>query len=422
MLKTLTTACLIFLSVGIAQAAESPSGSWSKPAQLTEGPVTWINSAKDSQGNVIAVWAVDGKLQVAYCKAGKSWPGGCQTCQLAVGVEGYSVAMDPSGFPMVVWSIVEKGSFKIYSAIWPKGAPFWVPFGVMANVQGETDGAYPSVGFDGEGNAIAGWLNHSNGTYLYQSARFSSAHWTRCEDLTVPEDMNFPELRVSQNGTAILAWLGNGEIHASRLAKNSKSWSTPATLSEGFFPSVGIDKDGNALILWASTHKAKAARGAFLATTSDTWEKLNMPPESNGVDGWFLLDMNSAGQAAVAWEGYLKEKRSYIRTTQFSTQTKSWSPVTTLHRGPYHSNYYYPKVAIDESGNVLCSWVVTRKGVTQLFWATCPQGGDWSVPLSLGIADKFYPNPLLTNGGKGTLLYLYKEGIQALNGTELFPN
>lgn len=419
MRKLLFIVCCLWSSV---LAAVIPSqGTWNTAVAISSAPASWIRSATDTEGNVVAIWALGDSLQATYCSAGGNWS---QASRLAPKVDTWNVAMDLQGNALAVWGVESPKGFTVYAASLPKGSQDWVSLGIVSRqLLGGMDGTFPSVGFDGEGNALVGWVNHNNG-YCFQTSRLQagSQKWTQLADVDGINWMNVPEFAVSESGIAVLSWMDIEEgwcVYAARLAKNGIAWSTPVKMDTvGDFPAMGIDKQGNALVLWDGHTEAQ---GAYLLATSETWEKLIMPVEANDMYGWFTLAMNGAGEAAIVWQGGNAHK-SLLQAATFSFGTGKWSSVKTLYTGTW--SVRYPSVAIDSNGNALCNWVLLKDGSSQLYGATCPSGKGWLAPVKLPVTqlDDEYRSTLIAPGGNATVIYLQEDAVKAIQGTNLFQN
>jgi hypothetical protein len=117
-------------------------------------------------GTVISVWTrSDGtnfRIQASNRTPSGNWSSPATISDAGFSASGPSVAVDPSGNAVAVWTQSDGSNLRIFAAYRPSGGSFLTPVGVSTAGQ---DASAPDVSMDNSGNALVAW-QRTDGTKL----------------------------------------------------------------------------------------------------------------------------------------------------------------------------------------------------------------------------------------------------------------
>ncbi len=350
--------------------SEYRNGQWHHPAGLEDHISIYGLQAQnpkvamDNNGNAIVVWVGSGNIYKSEYRDGV-WThprdendhinpfSNSAVCQ--------QVAMDDEGNAIIVWWQSDGTNYQIYLSQYRNGA--WRhPAGLQDHVSlaGRDAGQWPRVVMS-KGDAIIVWSQNDGTNYQIYKSEYRSGAWTHPAGITDRESAAGtnawgPAVAMDNNGNAIIAW-GQSDGSAQRLYKReyrNGSWSAVPSLATDAFspgsswaydPSVAMDDNGNALIVWHQT--------------------------------------------------------DYINYRIFKSEYRngSWHHPAGLsdHISPDGQNDYYAQVAMDSRGNSIIMWWEFQ-GSDFYPYITRYQNETWSAPLNLagltsqGPAGGGFPN------------------------------
>jgi hypothetical protein len=245
-------------SVYAVSSAGAVSGeSWQEPVRISaagEEEIWGIGVGLNAQGDAVAVWecaAGSGRAIMSTTRAGSSgdWRPPVQLSNPNVSGAYPSVALDPSGDAVAVWEerAAEEVSVQAAAGSVPSGG--WGEPTRLATTNREPEPvcppnlevmacrmrprAEPQVGMSGQGEAIAAWMDSTQGAeseMIVQAALRPSgtAAWQEPLNLSAP-GAYYARLAVSASGEAVAAWLM--EYPESTVQANTLSW--PVTVNAG---------------------------------------------------------------------------------------------------------------------------------------------------------------------------------------------
>lgn len=115
-------------------------------------------------------------------------------------------------------------------------------------------GAFPQVGIDNVGNAIAIWVNTSNNQIFTSRYSVASNTWSAPLLLSIAGGVNAaPQIGVDPAGNALAVWVltSTQQIVGSSFNITTLSWSSPVVLANtGSFPLVAVDNLNHAIVMW----------------------------------------------------------------------------------------------------------------------------------------------------------------------------
>lgn len=299
----------------------------SDTSQSAYYPVITMNK----QGTALACWTWDNIVQARINNI-NSWG-------LTVNLSGTDAAqpdcfINNAGLATVVWQRFEQDNYQIESASYVNGT--WLPTVVLSD--GTRNAYNPHVAMDGQGNAIAVWFEQEiTGTFLvYSSKKAVDSDWQLAEQLT------------------------------------------DSTNSSAKFPQIGMNENGDAIILWEQYDgvywRICGCNGSFAQTAWDPEIAISKVGH-DAFDPHVIL--NVYGSALATWTFYDDQTIKRIQVARYDAKGKNWtnSFFQTLLSNPKH-NCQSPQLAGNPiSGNSVLAWQIS-------------EGFNWRVQVVRGMADR----------------------------------
>jgi hypothetical protein len=213
------------------------------------------------------------------------------------------VAVDTDGDALVVWQgddgVHDQVKARARSAAGALGPILTIGFGTS-----------PRVALDADGDAVIAWMGHDGANFRIQARARTKAGVLRATQTISAAGHGgfFPELAVDRDGDAVIVWAQNdgagGQVHARRRsAAGALGAIQPisSASSDAVAPQVALDQDGDALIVWQGSSgsgfrtqaRARSAAGA-------------LGPVQN-LSGLFTfasrLAVDLDGDALIVWQG-----------------------------------------------------------------------------------------------------------------------
>jgi hypothetical protein len=216
----------------------------------------------DAKGNAIAVWeqsnGVVSSVWTNSYNAGKGWGTSQQIKTLGEGsAKKPQIAITSNNLPIVVWqqsSARNPEYFRIFATQQIADFSWSAPILIDAD-QGNSSS--PSIANDVNGNAIAIWHTFDGVRNKIKANYFTAlGGWTKASSVeTSYSDAYSPRITLDVNGNAIAVWhqmdKSRPNFWANRFMPQA-GWGqaklVKPDLSDGDFPTVGIDHFGNAVL------------------------------------------------------------------------------------------------------------------------------------------------------------------------------
>jgi len=263
----------------------SASGQWGLPIELSKpGQNAWEPKiAFDSSGNLVAAWyrwnaKGDTIVQVAEKARSQAW-GEPRALSAEGGMAGSPEIAVSGGQAVVAWEreLVIEASVRGVGGAWQPAVEISGP-----------KSAEPSLGMDGEGNAVVLWS--SGAEYSLRNAEVASlpvgGNWTK--PITIAEDLTGgwgqPQVAVDPAGRAMAvwtAWDGSRRIVEAASGEVEGSWGPPVAISPADSWSqradVAMDSLGNAAAVWQG--EPLTVQAAVFDATDPRFNSLSIPSQ-----------------------------------------------------------------------------------------------------------------------------------------------
>lgn len=233
--------------------------------------------------------------------------------------EHLSLAVDPSGSAIVVWTQIrdDTNDISIWANQYKPGIGWEMP-GTIEQGDGWT--FFPQVAMDSSANAIAVWGQVDGSgyglTHSVWSNRFESGTgWETPELLETEPDtiVNGPRIAMNSAGSAIAVWQQWEEVDGGRYnawANNYEpgiGWGTPVLLETEsgmvWGLQVGVDANGDAIVTWTQSDGLYYNLWAVRYEVGTDWGVPEMIEVSSGDVGSFghSLAVSPNGEAIAVW-------------------------------------------------------------------------------------------------------------------------
>ncbi|WP_395811045.1 Ig-like domain-containing protein [Archangium minus] len=179
-------------------------------------------------------------------------------------------------------------------------------------VQSVRPGLFPDVAIDGQGYALALWVQDTPHVAFRPFASRFSPHvgWEPARELDTlhPGDVERPAVAVNEAGFGVAVWelhVGTQvDLYAVEYSPGS-GWSTPHLLETRAepvsTPRVGVDAQGNALVVWKQSDGSAESLWAARLVKDGGWSAPLLLESEPGATSVPALALEGSGRALVAW-------------------------------------------------------------------------------------------------------------------------
>lgn len=375
----LLTVCLV--------SPQLEAEKWSHVKTIGQSVSFSSDVAVDPNGDAVSVFihfdGVTQRVQSAIRPFGKHWitlPEFLSAQNVAANDP--RIAMAPNGNATAVWTatgtsdpFVQVATFDFMKLTWSK------PFNLTNPTQLTAD---PIVAVDSNGNSLVIWSIYDGEFYHIQSAIMKKCKhcWIFLDEIIVDSADNL-DVALDPSGNAVLVWRGRsgfkGIIQSATLQKGSRTWEQTADISptntQSFDPKVGVDKCGNAVVVWAEGISITHIAAAKLYYGSLTWINTTdlSPLVNRSISPDIAVDRH--GNAVAIWKTFVDPNNTIVEAATLPAGEFTWSTPTTLASSLLILD---PEVVVDKHGNAVGVWAAAEGIQTALL----PFGKTWTSPIT----------------------------------------
>jgi hypothetical protein len=315
-----------------------------------------VGLGADPEGNAVVVWArYDGthnRVQASYLLEVKTLSAAGKDADIS------QVAVDRGGNAVVAWRAYDGANYRIQ--VRRRTASGGLSAVQTLSPAGRN--AYDvQLAVDPFGNAVVVWQAFDGVNYRIQARRRTAAgNLSSVRTLSASgQDAEAPQVAVDGDGNAVVVWIrsdGSDERVQARRRTAGGSLSAVQTLShagqQAARPQVGMDRAGNAVVVWERSDGAnlrvqlrrRTASGGLSAVQTLT------PSGENAYEARLAVDRD--GAAVVVWERY----NGVDNRIQVRRRTAAGGLSTVKNLSAAGQNAFNAQVAVDPNGNAVVAW------------------------------------------------------------------
>ncbi|HYO74036.1 MAG TPA: Ig-like domain-containing protein, partial [Archangium sp.] len=197
-------------------------------------------------------------------------------------------------------------------------------------------GLFPDVAVDGQGQALAVWVQGtSSGAYRPFASRSSPyVGWepARALDTVHPGDVERPAVAVNEAGFGVAVWELHGggrvDLYAAEYTPGP-GWGEPRLLETRdepvSTPRVGVDAEGHALVVWRQSDGTAESLWAARRVKGGGWGAPLLLETDAGTTTVPALALEGSGRAVVAWMQPDSGGTVRVRASRF-VPGSGWTP------------------------------------------------------------------------------------------------
>ncbi len=290
----------------------------------------------------------------------------------------------------------------------------WIPqVNVSKTVPGTANTvlSLQDVALDGEGNAVAVWIQAGeNGLETIEGAtRPAGGSWSK--PVTISDTAEFKvelKLVVDPQGDAAAVWIGyaagEGEIVHAATRPAGGEWSEPVTLSkvgeQAVEPNIAIDSQGNVTAIWVGGVGSEegVVEAATLPAGGEWSEPVELSDDSRAA--WSpQLAVDPQDEVTAVWTLNLVNRDEGPVQSKTLPAGGVWSSDAVDVSSPdaLASN---PRVALDAQGDATAVWqlkdIPGASGFHYSVQSTLRTDDDWGTPQTISREDALADKPEVT--------------------------
>ena len=288
------------------------------------------------------------------------------------------------------------------------------------NTEGSTYS--PQIAIDENGNAISVWVQFDgqDHRYIWSNRYVDGTGWGTAERIdTVVNNATYPQITINGNGNAIAIWLQfDGTYYSiwSNHYVDGIGWGTAERIETHntgrvYSPQIAIDGDGNAIAIWkqfdGQEHRYIRSNRYVDGTGWGTAERITTVV-NNVSSPQIAMDRN--GNAIAVWEQY-DGTRYDIWSNQYTDGT-GWGTDERIQTNDarYASS---PQIAIDGNGKAIAIWEQTDGQNHRSIWSNrYVDGTGWDTDERIetnNVESIYRYSPQIAMDGNGNAIAVWEQ-------------
>ncbi len=321
------------------------------------------------------------------------------------------IAMDPDGYPGVVWYDTTAGNYEIFFARWngtkwvnAAGSVLTTTNGNISNNTGSS--YYPSLAFDKLGKPCVTWFDSTPGNYEIYYARWDGTNWANAAGAALTSTNGnvsnntgssyYPIIAIDQSNRPCITWHdltpGNYEVYFARWDGTTwvnSSW-IPLTSTNGnvsnntgtsYYPVIALDSSDNPNLAWYDStpgnyeiYYAKWDGSSWVTSSGAVLTTTNANISNNSGTSYYpTIALDSSGKPNIVWSDFTPGNYEiyYARWDGSTWLTASGAVLSTTNANVSNNTgtSYYPSIALDSSGNPRIAWYDSTPGNYEIYYA-----------------------------------------------------
>jgi hypothetical protein len=358
----------------------TPSSGWSPAELISNGgdALPTATVAMDPDGNTVAVWSqffVRNDIYSNQYRPGGGWSVSQPIDDKTGDGSAPRISMGADGSGMAVWVQGDATRGDVWSNRYARGSGWGNPERIGANNATEASG--PQVAVDANGSAVAVWAQ-SDGTRfdIWFNRYTSGGNWgaARRIEFINAGDAEGPAVGADAKSNAVAVWKQfdglTFDVWSSRYTPGG-DWSTPERIEDedggdASDPHIAVSPDGSAVTVWAQFDGMNDDIWSNRYTPANGWgtaQRIEANDVGSAVEPRVAID--PMGTAVVVWEQF-DGAGEHIWSNRY-TPRDGWGTAQRIDaddRGTRGA----ARVAMDPSGNAVAAWRVSG-GTSHGVWS-----------------------------------------------------
>ncbi len=154
-------------------------------------------------------------------------------------------------------------------------------------------------------------------------------------------------------------------------------------------PSIAVDADGNAYAVWGDERNGQPDIYFAYRPAGGTWGPNIKVNDDPGGENWQTdpsIAVDADGNAYVVWEDYRNANHIDKFTDIYFAYRPAggtWGPNIKVNDDTGTADQWGPSIAVDAAGNAYAVWGDERNDYGDIYLATRPAGGTWSANIKV---------------------------------------
>lgn len=252
-----------------------------------------------------------------------------------------------------------------------------------------------NLSIDPNGNALAAWTSETGDG---KTAYFNGDSWTFPLNNPLENHSICAKVALNTLGQGVMIWINDFEVMTSFFSKELLMWSTPECIGSGISDTaIKFSQNGTVVAGWfdyAPTF-ANFVQGEWSTYEVDSWNDFG----DVGID--------SNGNALVIWHSNDND----ILSSFFDGS--NWNMIQTIASGPGNS---FPSLAMASNGTAVAVWIDSQLNG----WSSSFNGSNWETPLSFSEDPLLYfVPPSISVNSHGDALVIWASNDNVLKSSRL---
>ncbi len=341
-----------------------------------------------------------------------------------------AIATTPAGGFVVAWRDTRNGNPDIYIQRYDNNGNTQGNNARVDDDPGTNEQKEPTIATDGSGNFVVGWLDKRNSNsdiylQLYTNDGSKLGANLKVNDDTGVEPQYHPSISMNFNGAFILVWTdernGDDDIYGQRFdntgtrkASNFKITDAGGTSAQ-FYPSVSVDGRGYEFIVWEDERTGSS--DIFMQKYTDLGAKIGnnfkIQEESDKKNQKRpRIASDNSGNILIVWQDDRNGDRDIYAHRYYSNGVPAPKNLK-INDDIGSSTQWNPSLAADVNGNFVIVWEDYRSGHAEIYGQRfntngIKQGANFIINDDASNADQ--RNPTVGMDDDGNFIVAWRDG------------
>ncbi len=285
----------------------------------------------------------------------------------------------------------------------------------------------PQIAVDGNGNALAAWVQYDGTRTNIWANRFSAGSGWGTAQLIETDNKGSaysPQIAFDGSGNAIAVWQQSdgtrANIWANRYTAATGAWGTAALIETddtggAYGPQIAFDGSGNAIAVW---YQSDGTRDNILANrysaATGAWGTAALIETDNAYASSPQIAFDDSGNAIAVWQQF-DGARDSMWANRYTAATDAWGTAALIETDNAGSAFN-PQLALDGSGNAIAVWRQSD-GTRDNIWANryTAATGAWGTAALIESDDAggaLFPQIAVDGSGNAIAVWVQDDGTR----------